>query len=85
MWYAFWMTNRWLLLNFEALGALSVLVTSLFAISTLKNDAGLAGVCITSAMSFTMSGMFLVYFFNVMFSTFLQCTGPVVFGQVCIP
>jgi len=26
------MTNRWLLLNFEALGALSVLITSLFAI-----------------------------------------------------
>jgi len=57
MWYAFWMTNRWLLLNFEALGALSVLITSLFAISTLANDAGLAGVCITSAMSFTMSGV----------------------------
>jgi hypothetical protein len=58
MWYAFWMTNRWLLLNFEALGALSVLVTSLFSISILKEDAGLAAVCITSAMSFTTSGMF---------------------------
>ena len=56
MWYSFWMTNRWLLLNFDALGALSVLITSLFSISTLTNEAGLAGLCITSAMGFTMSG-----------------------------
>ncbi|EAU87480.2 ATP-binding cassette transporter [Coprinopsis cinerea okayama7 len=55
MWYAFWMTNRWLLLNFDALGALAVLVTSLFAISTLSRGAGLAGLCITSAMTFTSS------------------------------
>jgi len=38
----FWMTNRWLLLNFDALGA-SVLVTTLFSIATLINGAGLAG------------------------------------------
>ena len=50
------MTNRWLLLNFDALGALSVLITSLFSISTLTNEAGLAGLCITSAMAFTTSG-----------------------------
>ena len=56
MWYSFWMTNRWLLLNFDALGALSVLITSLISISTLTNGAGLAGLCITSAMGFTMSG-----------------------------
>lgn len=55
MWYAFWMTNRWLLLRFEALSALSVLVTSLFSILILREDAGLAAVCITSAMSFTTS------------------------------
>ncbi|KIM37758.1 hypothetical protein M413DRAFT_448273 [Hebeloma cylindrosporum] len=55
MWYSFWMTNRWLLLNFDALGAISVLVTMLFSIATLANGAGLAGLCITSAMAFTGS------------------------------
>ncbi|KAF8890914.1 multidrug resistance-associated ABC transporter [Infundibulicybe gibba] len=54
MWYSFWMTNRWLLLNFDALGALAVLITTLFSISSLKG-AGYAGLCITSAMAFTMS------------------------------
>ncbi|KAH9854525.1 multidrug resistance-associated ABC transporter [Lenzites betulinus] len=54
MWYTFWMTNRWLLLTFDALGAVGVLSTSLFALSGYV-DAGLAGVCITSAMSFTNS------------------------------
>ena len=48
--------NRWLLLNFDTLGALSVLIASLFSISTLTNEAGLAGLCITSAMAFTASG-----------------------------
>ncbi|TFK37295.1 multidrug resistance-associated ABC transporter [Crucibulum laeve] len=55
MWYSFWMTNRWLLLNFDALGALAVLVTMLFSITTLTDGAGLAGLCITSAMAFTSS------------------------------
>ncbi|KAJ3486309.1 hypothetical protein NLI96_g4318 [Meripilus lineatus] len=54
MWYSFWMTNRWLLLHFDALGGLGVLTTTLFALSGWV-DAGLAGVCITSAMSFTTS------------------------------
>jgi len=45
MWYTFWLTNRWLLLNFDALGSLAVLVTSLFAISGLVR-AGLAAVCV---------------------------------------
>ncbi|TFK37596.1 multidrug resistance-associated ABC transporter [Crucibulum laeve] len=53
MWYTFWMTSRWLLINFEALGALSVLVTMLFSIAKLSDGAGLAGLCITSAMAFT--------------------------------
>lgn len=57
MWYSFWMTNRWLLLNFDVLGAVAVLVTMLFSIATLTNGAGLAGLCITSAMAFTSSGM----------------------------
>jgi hypothetical protein len=52
------MTNRWLLLNFDALGALAVLITMLFSISTLTNEAGLAGLCITSAMAFTNSGKY---------------------------
>ena len=58
MWYTFWMTNRWLLLNFDVLGAIAVLVTTLFSVATLTqtNGAGLAGLCITSAMAFTSSG-----------------------------
>lgn len=55
MWYTFWMTNRWLLLNFDALGAVAVLVSTLFSIATLTDGAGLAGLCITSAMAFTSS------------------------------
>ncbi|KAK0200579.1 hypothetical protein DFS33DRAFT_1362775 [Desarmillaria ectypa] len=55
MWYGFWMTNRWLLLNFDALGATAVFVTALFSISSLDNSAGIAGLCITSALSFTSS------------------------------
>ncbi|KAH9081540.1 hypothetical protein EDB83DRAFT_2214476 [Lactarius deliciosus] len=54
MWYSFWMTNRWLLLNFDTLGGLSVLVTTLLALSGLVS-AGTAGLCITSAMAFTDS------------------------------
>ncbi|KAG6830506.1 hypothetical protein H0H92_000347 [Tricholoma furcatifolium] len=57
MWYSFWMTNRWLLLNFDALGSLSVLITMLFSITKLANGAGLAGICITSAMAFTTSAL----------------------------
>ena len=48
------MTNRWLLLNFDTLGGLAVLITTLFALSGYVS-AGTAGLCITSAMSFTMS------------------------------
>lgn len=54
MWYSFWMTNRWLLLNFDALGATAVLITTLFALSGFVN-VGVAGLCITSAMTFTGS------------------------------
>ncbi|KAG8994024.1 hypothetical protein FRB90_000542, partial [Tulasnella sp. 427] len=53
MWYSFWMTNRWLLLFFDSLGALSTLLATVFALARL--DAGLAGLTITSAMAFTMS------------------------------
>ncbi|KAI0357032.1 multidrug resistance-associated ABC transporter [Trametes cingulata] len=54
MWYMFWLTNRWLLLTFDTLGATTILATTLVALSGYV-DAGLAGVCITSAMSFTTS------------------------------
>ncbi|OJT05881.1 ATP-dependent bile acid permease [Trametes pubescens] len=54
MWYTYWMLNRWLLLTFDTLGAATILATTLFALSGYV-DAGLAGVCITSAMSFTTS------------------------------
>ncbi|KAF7297249.1 hypothetical protein MIND_00958000 [Mycena indigotica] len=55
MWYTFWMTNRWLLLNFDFLGSLAVLFTTVFAIHFLVNNAGLAGLAITSALNFTTS------------------------------
>lgn len=48
------MSNRWLLLNFDALGALGVFITTLFSLSGLV-DAGIAGVCITSAMAFSQT------------------------------
>ncbi|KAJ7091060.1 multidrug resistance-associated ABC transporter [Mycena epipterygia] len=53
MWYVFWMTNRWLLLNFDCLGGLAVFITALFSITFLDNNAGLAGLAITSALTFT--------------------------------
>lgn len=48
------MTNRWLLLNFDGLGGLAVLATTLLALSSYVS-AGTAGLCITSAMAFTTS------------------------------
>ncbi|KAJ7121096.1 multidrug resistance-associated ABC transporter [Mycena epipterygia] len=50
--YAFWMTNRWLSFNFDVLASISVFITALFAITFLHNDAGLAGVVISSALAF---------------------------------
>ncbi|KAJ7108139.1 multidrug resistance-associated ABC transporter [Mycena epipterygia] len=55
MWWTFWMTNRWLLLNFDFLGSMAVFLTSIFSIHFLVNNAGLAGLAITSALNFTMS------------------------------
>ncbi|KAJ7693236.1 P-loop containing nucleoside triphosphate hydrolase protein [Mycena rosella] len=55
MWYTFWMTNRWLLLNFDFLGSLAVFFTSMFSIHVLVDNAGLAGLAITSALNFTTS------------------------------
>lgn len=52
MWYNFWMTNRWLLLHFDALGAGAVLVTTLLALNGLVGG-GMAGFVITSSMTFT--------------------------------
>ncbi|KAF9258418.1 hypothetical protein L218DRAFT_964491 [Marasmius fiardii PR-910] len=54
--YAFWMTNRWLLLNFDCIGGLLVFITALFSISRTDDAAaGIAGLCISSAISFTTS------------------------------
>ncbi|KAG8824518.1 hypothetical protein FRC19_001616 [Serendipita sp. 401] len=51
-WYTFWMLNRWLLLNFDALGAMAVLITTLLVLGGWISD-WLAGLTITSAMNFT--------------------------------
>lgn len=52
MWYAFWMTNRWLCVRYNMIGALIVFITMLLASSGVV-DAGWAALCITSAMAFT--------------------------------
>ena len=46
------MTNWWLLLNFDVLGALAVYITTLFSLSPYVK-VGTAGLCITSAMAYT--------------------------------
>jgi hypothetical protein len=63
MGYAFWMTTRWLLLTFDFLGSVAVLVATLFSISSLSG-AGLAALCITSAMAFTRSGEFWSFLYH---------------------
>ena len=54
MFYNFWMLNRHLLLHFDALGGTGVLAATLFSLSGSVSP-GMAGVCITSAMSFCTS------------------------------
>ncbi|KIO12017.1 hypothetical protein M404DRAFT_962517 [Pisolithus tinctorius Marx 270] len=58
MYYNSWMTSRWLLFNYDVLGACAVLATTVLALSE-SVDAGTAGLCMTSAMLFTLS-MYLV-------------------------
>jgi len=85
MWYSFWMTNRWLLLNFDALGAVGVFITMLMSIATMSNGAGMAGLCITSAMAFTSSGKSEAQISCIRAETHLnasQSTGLVVSGLV---
>jgi ABC-type multidrug transport system fused ATPase/permease subunit len=52
MWYSFWMLNRWLLLNFDIIGGLSVFLVTLLVLGGWIAD-WLAGLTITSAMTFT--------------------------------
>ncbi|PIL36802.1 ATP-binding cassette transporter [Ganoderma sinense ZZ0214-1] len=54
LYHMFWQVNRWLLLNLQMTSAIAILATTLFALSGYL-DAGLAGICITSALSFTNS------------------------------
>ncbi|WVQ85985.1 hypothetical protein IAT38_008153 [Cryptococcus sp. DSM 104549] len=49
--YYYWMLNRWLLLRFDFLGAISVALTTLLALSGAV-PAGSAGMAIVSAQSF---------------------------------
>ncbi|KAF8208888.1 hypothetical protein K438DRAFT_1813082 [Mycena galopus ATCC 62051] len=55
--------NRWLLLNFDYLGAGAVLITSLLSVSTFV-PAGLAGICITSAMTFSQMSYYACRFYT---------------------
>ncbi|KAF7346252.1 ATP-dependent bile acid permease [Mycena sanguinolenta] len=61
--YSFWQANRWLLLNFDYLGATAVLFTSLLSVSAFV-PAGLAGICITSAMTFSHMSYFACRFYT---------------------
>ncbi|KAJ7937267.1 P-loop containing nucleoside triphosphate hydrolase protein [Mycena leptocephala] len=63
MGYNFWQANRWCLLNFDYLGSSFVLITSLLAVSTFV-PAGLAGICITSAMTFSRVSYFACRFYT---------------------
>ncbi|KZT38562.1 P-loop containing nucleoside triphosphate hydrolase protein [Sistotremastrum suecicum HHB10207 ss-3] len=54
LYYARWMANRWLLVNYDILGAVTILVTTLMAIAG-GVPVGLAGITITCAMTFTHS------------------------------
>ncbi|KZO90715.1 hypothetical protein CALVIDRAFT_542481 [Calocera viscosa TUFC12733] len=49
-----WMLNRWLLVRFDSLGALSVFLTTIIALSGWI-DVGMAGLTMTLSMTFTMS------------------------------
>ncbi|KAJ7761604.1 hypothetical protein DFH07DRAFT_903306 [Mycena maculata] len=77
LWYAFWMTNRWLLLNFDFLGSISVFTTACFAITFLDDDAGLAGLAITSALNFSQ-GVYLTLRYWTTLELDLNCVERVV-------
>ncbi|KAF7307832.1 ABC bile acid [Mycena kentingensis (nom. inval.)] len=64
LWYMFWMTNQWLLLNYDFLGSLAVLLTTLFSVAYLRDDAGLAGLAITSALNFTTNVYWTCYYWT---------------------
>ena len=84
MWYYFWMTNRWLLLNFDALGGLAVLITTLFVLSGFV-DAGIAALCMTLAKAFTQSIFYWACQYGSIPCTRDQCLPilfKIVFGQV---
>lgn len=52
--YYYWMTNRWLLLRFDVLGAIAVYATTILCLSGAVSP-GSAGVAITSAQGFVQA------------------------------
>jgi ABC-type multidrug transport system fused ATPase/permease subunit len=78
MFYTFWMLNRHLLLHFDVLGGFAVLVTTLFSLSGVVN-AGTAGICITSAMSFTTR--YVLFYAAVGISLLMLCDKIVFIGH----
>lgn len=65
------MTNRWLLLRFDSLGAVATFLATIFALARL--DAGFAGLTITSAMAFTSAVYCKLYVTFFLTSTVLTC------------
>ncbi|PWN50944.1 P-loop containing nucleoside triphosphate hydrolase protein [Violaceomyces palustris] len=64
-WNLFWMSNRWLLVRFDVLGAVSVLLASFTSLSG-SIPAGLAGIAITQAQAYVMSMYWLCRFWTLM-------------------
>ncbi|KAF7342065.1 ATP-dependent bile acid permease [Mycena venus] len=63
--YNSWQTNRWLLLNFDYLGSCAILLTSLLSVSSFV-PAGLAGICITAAMTYSRLSYFACRFYTAL-------------------
>lgn len=60
-----WVANRWLAFRIDIIGALVVFGAGIFILADIKNiDAGLAGISLTYAISFTEDALWLVRFYS---------------------
>ncbi|AMD21014.1 HEL267Cp [Eremothecium sinecaudum] len=60
-----WVTNRWLAFRIDLLGSLVILASGLFILLNVKNiDAGLAGISLTYAISFTEGALWFVRLYS---------------------
>ena len=60
-----WVANRWLAFRIDMIGALVVFGAGIFILADIKNiDAGLAGISLTYAISFTEDALWLVRYYS---------------------